>query len=96
MRFKDFVMAYLQDRPRSKRLLRRFRQRPLTVFTLEPTGQEPDVLVALLTERAAYHMNRRLRTKLFKPGMAMGTLRLEPEFVAPKDPPGDPIPPPQI
>ncbi|MBW2243762.1 MAG: hypothetical protein JRH01_17395 [Deltaproteobacteria bacterium] len=39
---------------------------------------------------------RPLRTKLFKPGMAIGTLRLEPEFVDPKDPPGDPIPPPQI
>ena len=96
MRFKNFVVAYLQDRPRGRRLLRRFRQRPLEVFKLVPTGQEPDVLVALLTKRAAHHMNRRLRTRIFKPGMAMGTLRLEPEFVDPKDPPGDPIPPHQL
>lgn len=93
------VVSYAEQPPHPPsqppffRMPRGIQKGPLVLFDLEPVGQAPNLLVARLTERAAFHLNRQLKVRSFTPGMEFGTLLLEPELVDPKeDPPGDPIP----
>jgi hypothetical protein len=64
---------------------------PLELFTLEPSGQEPDVFLARVTARAAYHLARQVKLRGLPPDLVVGTVRVDPELVDPK---GDPLPPP--